>query len=280
MTDPIRWEVLTRGVPHPETVAVGPDGLLYAGTAFGRFDGSGPVVRIDPWTGQATSFMDTGGRVLGICAGVEELILCDVGLAQVAVVDVAGSRRATVTHADGTRLMRPNGCISGADGGTWFTDSGTATAGEASGAVCYLPPPSTRRRAAVVAARDLVYPNGIGLTPDGTTLFVTLTRDDALVAFDVLGPGRLGPPRLVAGQLRTGPDGLCVTAQETVLVAVTRTSRIVEVQASGQTQILAEAPDVLDMPSHVAVHDNRLLVPSLFGDTIAAGRVDQHGCTE
>jgi hypothetical protein len=61
---------------------------------------------------------------------------------------------------------------------------------------------------------------------------------------------------------------------------VTRTSRIVEVRASGQTRILAEAPDVLDMPSHVTVHDNRLLVPSLFGDTIAAGRVDRHGRPE
>jgi len=268
----VGWDVLVRDVPHPETVAVGPDGLLYAGTALPRFDGRGPVVRIDPQTGAVSPFIDTGGRVLGICAAGGDLVLCDVGLAQVTVIDVDGNRRATVNDAGGTPLIRPNGCIADAAGGTWFTDSGTATAGEPTGTVCYLPPSSAHPRTAVVAARGLIYPNGIGLAPDGDTLFVTLTRDDSLLAFEVLGPGTLGKARLVTDQLHTGPDGLWVTPEGTVLVAVTRSSRVVEVTPTGQVEILSEAPDVLHMPSHVALNGDRMLVPSLFGDTIAIGR--------
>lgn len=265
----MRITTLARSLAHPETVCVGPDGFLYTGLAFGAPTATGPVVRIDPDTGAAERFADTGGRVLGLCPVGDQLIGCDVARRELVRIDTAGTVTTWTVRAGARPLRRPNGCVADATGGVWFTDSGTATAGEATGTVCYAPPTGTAD--CLVAADDLVYPNGIGLSPDGTTLYVTLTRDDALIAFDVRGPGRLSGRRLVTGTgLANGPDGLSVDPDGSCFVAVTRSSRIVRIAPDGRVRTVVEAPDLLRMPSHVALHRGRLLVPSLFGDTITA----------
>lgn len=262
--------VFASGVPHPETVVVGPDGHFYAGTATGHYLGTGPVVRISPDGRRVSPFADTGGRVLGLdFLPGGELVACDTARAQLVILDRRGRPVEAVSQVDGWRLTRPNGCVVDQAGGIWFTDSGTAQAGEATGALLYLHPDGKAR----IAATDLVFPNGIGLSPAGDALYVTLTRDDALLRFDVAGPGRLGPPRVLAGgagstDLAAGPDGLSVALDGSVLLAVTRTSRVVSVSPDGTTRILAEDPRALRMPSHVAVAGDRLFVPSLFGDTI------------
>ncbi|QBI53021.1 SMP-30/gluconolactonase/LRE family protein [Streptomonospora litoralis] len=258
--------VFARGLEHPETVAIGPDHALYAGTARGGYQEPGPVVRIDPDTGDWRPFADTGGRVLGITAASSGLLVCCDALHRALLwLDPQGRVRRRVDTAQGRPLMSPNGCIADRYGGVWFTDSGTATAGEPTGAVGYAPPHGD----AVIAARNLVFPNGIGLSPDGSLLYTTLTRDETLLCHEVHGPGRLGTPWTLNRGLGTGPDGLSVTPEGEVVVAVTRSSRVCAVSPTGEAAVLLEDPGLLHMPSHVALHRRRLLVPSLFGDTIA-----------
>ncbi|WP_432050884.1 SMP-30/gluconolactonase/LRE family protein [Verrucosispora sp. NA02020] len=266
----MRISTLARMLPHPETVCVGADGHLYAGLALGSPQGRGPIVRIDPDDGTAQRFTDTGGRILGLARAEDGLVGCDVARAELVRISSDGTVTARIGTADGRRLLRPNGCVVDAAGGVWFTDSGTATAGEPTGSVCYAAPGESDT--CRVAAADLVYPNGIGISPDGGTLYVSLTRDDTLLAFDVAGPGRLSGRRTVAtgGALSAGPDGLTVAPDGTCYLAVTRGSRVVRITPDGRVDTLIEAPDLLRMPSHAALHGDRLLVPSLFGDTITA----------
>ncbi|HTX62916.1 MAG TPA: SMP-30/gluconolactonase/LRE family protein [Acidimicrobiales bacterium] len=78
-----------------------------------------------------------------------------------------------------------------------------------------------------VAASDLVFPNGMAITPDGATLFVAETFAFRISAFDRDGEGRLsgrrvvasfsdepleGLPAIIASGVTT-PDGICLDAE-------------------------------------------------------------------
>ena len=71
-----------------------------------------------------------------------------------------------------------------------------------------------------VVARDVVYPNGITTTPDGTTLLVAETFAGRITAFDVERDGTLTRRRTWA-ELPAGahPDGLCLDASGDIWVA-------------------------------------------------------------
>ena len=62
-----------------------------------------------------------------------------------------------------------------------------------------------------VAADDIRFPNGIAITPDGTTLFLAETFGERITAFDVAPDGSL-TRRRVHAELESAPDGLCLDA--------------------------------------------------------------------
>lgn len=264
-------KVLVSGVPHAETVVEGPSGDIFAGTALGHYLGAGPIVRIAADTHAISEFVDTGGRALGLALAPNgDLFACDVIRKELVRIDPTGRLIDSVAVVDGWELVLPNECIVDALGGVWFTDSGTARGDEPTGAILYLGSDGISR----VAATGLAYPNGIGLAQSGGALYVSLTRNDALLKFEVTAPGELGFGRLVVGgvgcnSLSSGPDGLCVDDAGVVYVALTRTSRVVAVYPDQRVEVLAEDSTLLKMPSHVAISAaGTLLVPSLFGDTI------------
>ncbi|WP_213455611.1 SMP-30/gluconolactonase/LRE family protein [Rhizomonospora bruguierae] len=258
--------VLVAGVPHPETAVPGPGGWVYTGTGTAHYLSPGPIVRVSP-RGDQEIFSDTGGRVLGLAfLPGGDLVACDSTRGALVRLNPDGRTVSTILQVGGWRLRRPNGCVVDPAGGVWFTDSGSATAGEATGAVLYV---DLDRGLGLVAATGLVFPNGIGLAPDGRRLYVGLTRDDALVSFPVTGPGELGAGRVIADGLASGPDGLSVAPDGRVYVALTRTSRVVAVTPDGSVDVVVEDPQRLHMPSHAGLTaTGALLIPSLFGDTI------------
>lgn len=269
-----RLKVLVSGVPHPETAVLGPDGHVYTGTGVADFLAPGPIVRVSP-EGNQEVFADTGGRVLGLAfLPGGDLVACDSLNATLVRLGTDGRIVSAVSEVDGWRLQRPNGCVVDRAGGVWLTDSGTATAGEATGAVLYLDPD---RGASSVAATGLVFPNGIGVTADGHRLYVTLTRDDALVSFAVTRPGELGVRQVAVEGLASGPDGLSVAPDGRVFVALTQTSRVVAVNPDGAVDVIVDDRTRLHMPSHAGLTPSgALLIPSLFGDTICLTDVVEH----
>ena len=84
---------------------------------------------------------------------------------------------------------------------------------------------------ATVAARDLDFPNGMVITPDGQTLIVAESIGRRLTAFTIATDGSLTGPRLFADALDGPPDGICLDADGGVWVSMTlahRFDRIVE----------------------------------------------------
>ncbi|HUB80437.1 MAG TPA: SMP-30/gluconolactonase/LRE family protein [Bryobacteraceae bacterium] len=105
-----------------------------------------------------------------------------------------------------------------------------------------------------VAAEGLGFPNGMALTPDGSTLIVAETLMNRLSAFRVIG-GSLGARNTWASfgaapsttnvtemipQLAVAPDGICLDAEGAVWVADAFHPRLLRIAEGGE--VLAELP--------------------------------------
>jgi sugar lactone lactonase YvrE len=86
-----------------------------------------------------------------------------------------------------------------------------------------------------IVARDLVFPNGTVITPDGRTLIVAETFAGRLTAFTIADDGGLSNQRLWA-KLPDGdaPDGICLDAQGAVWIASPTSNACVRMREGGE----------------------------------------------
>jgi len=154
----------------PNGAAIGPDGGIYVcnngGFEFGDVDAYGINIPV------ATAAAYSGGSIQR-------------------VDPESGAVVTLYTNAGGTALRGPNDLVFDDQGGFWFTDHGKSFHRE-------------RDRVGVFYAkadgsfiREVIFPlenpNGIGLSPDGRTLYVAETYTCQLWAFDLAGPGEIIP---------------------------------------------------------------------------------------
>lgn len=106
-------------------------------------------------------------------------------------VDLATGRvEVLYTQCDGVPLHGPNDIVFDGVGGFWFTDFGKTFEDRIlRGAVYYA---RTDGKAIRRAAHPVLTPNGVGLSPDGSTLYVTETETSRLWSYPVIEPGVLG----------------------------------------------------------------------------------------
>src|SRR3954454_10167006 len=164
--------VIAAPLDHPEGVALGPDGELYAGGEAGQ------VYRIDQSTGSAAEIANTAGFVLGLALDAAGAIYaCNVGETP-AIVRIEPGGGAVSTWCDsagGEPLETPNWCAFAPDGTLWFTDSGTEDLGIQNGRLIRVPRGGGDGEV-VDVGRPLHFPNGMCVDPDGEVAFLeTLT---------------------------------------------------------------------------------------------------------
>lgn len=88
--------------------------------------------------------------------------------------------------------------------------------------------------AARVVARDLEFPNGTVITPDGKTLIVGESMGHRLAAFDVAADGALANRRVWADLGDGVPDGIALDAEGAIWVASPMTHELLRVKQGGQ----------------------------------------------
>lgn len=115
------------------------------------------------------------------------------GRIQRVVLDGPGAGTVTdlYTACDGRPLRGPNDIVFDADGGFWFTDLGKGRARESDTGALYYARPDGSSITEVV--HPLVQPNGVGLSPDGSRVYVAETGPGRVWCWDVPGPGRVQP---------------------------------------------------------------------------------------
>ncbi|MGP4022042.1 SMP-30/gluconolactonase/LRE family protein [Actinomadura sp. 3N407] len=82
-------------------------------------------------------------------------------------------------------------------------------------------------------AEDIDFPNGMAVTPDGSTLIVADSYRGGLVAFDIDADGGLSDRRVWADLGEGAPDGICLDAEGAVWYADVPNQRCVRVAEGG-----------------------------------------------
>ena len=95
-----------------------------------------------------------------------------------------------------SRIRGPNDLAFDAHGGFWFTDPGkTRHRDWDRGSVCYAKMDGSFIQEMIFPIHK---PNGVGLSPDGKTLYVAETESARLWAWDLVGPGQLKSPAVAS----------------------------------------------------------------------------------
>jgi sugar lactone lactonase YvrE len=103
------------------------------------------------------------------------------------------------------------------------------------------------RGEAEVAADGLVFPNGIAVTPDGSTLVVAETFGCRLTAFDIAPDGRLSNQRTFADLGPRQPDGITIDRDGGVWAACPYSNEFIRAVEGG------EVTDVIPTGDRMAV---------------------------
>lgn len=224
-----RCDIIAEIGGGPNGAAIGPDGALYICNNGGFNWHETPETGLRPH-GQATDY--AGGRI-------ERLDL------------ETGELRVLYTASDKAPLKGPNDLVFDAHGGFYFTDHGKVRPREMDrGAVCYATIDGTSIREVVY---PIMSPNGVGLSPDGRTLYVVETFTCRLWAFEVTGPGELAlrpwPQSPNGGLFLAGLDGyrgfdsLAVDGDGNVCIATIYSGTITVISPDGTVLDDVPTPD-------------------------------------
>ncbi len=240
----------------PNGAAIGPDGHVYVCNNGGfRWHRNGdmllPVGQADDYAGGRIERVDLStGRFERVYDGFEGL------------------------DGQAHTLRGPNDLVFDAHGGFWFTDLGKTRRRETDrGGIYYGRADGT---ALVEVAHPVTTPNGIGLSPDGKTVYFAETEGARLWALDVTGPGQVtrhpfpspNGSRLV-GQPGGPPlqrfDSLAVDSEGHVLVATLMHGGITRFSPDGQHRVFTPMPDAFTTNLCFGGPDLRTLYVTLSG---------------
>lgn len=260
--------ILGRGLRFPEGPVAMSDGSVYVTEIEG-----GSVSRIDQ-NGTVTLVARLGGGPNGMAVGPDgALYVCNNGglifeqgengyrvipgtppsytSGSIQRLDPkTGEFKILYDHCDDFPLYAPNDLVFDKDGGFYFTDFGkTRSRDRDIGSLHYALPDGSK---IVEIVHPIANPNGIGLSPDQQTLYVTETETSRLWSYRIISPGvleKMPSPSPNGGRLVCGLpgyqrlDSLAIDASGNICVATLITGQITVFSPSGEVLRRIKMPD-------------------------------------
>ena len=209
----------------PNGAAIGPDGACYICNNGGFI-----------WHKSSSGLLFPGHQPENYSGGRIERV--DLTTGEVSVV---------YTECEDHELRGPNDIVFDAQGGFWFTDHGKTRGRDRDRTGVYYG--TVDGKNIVEAISPMEAPNGIGLSPDETTLYVAETPTGRLWAYPLLGPGQIDQNErpVMMAQLPDYHmfDSLAVDAEGNICVATLITGGITIHSPDGADAHIIPMPDVL-----------------------------------
>ncbi len=254
----VNVRVVAEGLGFPEGPVACADGSVIVVELLG-----GRVSRCLP-DGRKVVVAQVGGGPNGAAVGPDgALYVCNNGYggqvaASIQRIDLGSGRFETLyTECEGLPLAGPNDLVFDATGNFWFTDL-------RGGAIYYAAPDGGRIERAVSGIHS---PNGVGLAPDGGTLYWAQTLTRQVMLRRLIAPGRVvpsavythvsviqghpvDPETLLAGLPGVRElDSLAVDSTGAVCVGTLVDSGISVISADGASVELYRLPEALADPA-------------------------------
>lgn len=264
--------VLPHTLDHPEGVAWGPDGKVYAGGEGGQ------VYRIDLEANTCETYANTGGFLLGMAHDVAgNVYACDQNLQSVVKVTPGG---AVSTYADGgagQKMRVPNYPVFDRDGNLYVSDSGDW--GEKNGFIWRVKPGG---EAEVWDRQAKGFTNGMCLGPDGRSLYVVESTPPLISRIPISADGTPGQRSVVVELPRNVPDGVAFDVAGNLYISLYNPNIIYRYDTRGTLTVLYDDWEQLMLiaPTNIAFAGadmKTLLIASLCGWNLITAKMDLAG---
>ncbi|MBZ0295696.1 MAG: SMP-30/gluconolactonase/LRE family protein [Anaerolineae bacterium] len=264
--------VIDHMLDHPEAVAWGPDGKVYAGGEAGQ------VYRFNLDGSDFEEYGHTGGFVLGMAHDAAgNVYACDQALRAVVKVTPDG---ATSTYSSGSsqQAMRvPNYPVFDAAGNLYVSDSGEW--GKGDGFIWRVKPGGESE---VWDQQATGFTNGMCLGPDGKSLYVVESTPPLISKIPINADGSAGKRSVVVELPRNVPDGVAFDVEGNLYISLYNPNIIYRYTTGGELQVLYDDWEqlILIAPTNIAFGGSdmkTLLIASLCGWNIATAQIDVAG---
>jgi gluconolactonase len=200
------------------------EGIVFdrAGRAYISDTRNGTIFRVTA-DGRASVWAKTGAPNGHKVLADGSHLVCDGSQKAILHLDADGRTLGKASsECEGRALRGPNDLTLDHQGGFYFTDPGGSNLQNPIGTVHYVDSVGKTH----LAARDLAFPNGIVLRPDGKSLVVAESNHNRILVYEVSAPGKLGAMKVFANlptkegdQIDNQPDGMCLDGDGNLYVA-------------------------------------------------------------
>jgi gluconolactonase len=177
---------------------------------------AGIVRRIDT---KGSSTWREGLRASGLASDEKHIYLVDSAERRVVRVDAKGKVEVVAASFEGKRFNGPSDIAVAKNGHVWFVDPAFADADTQRELPFYGVYHVSPKLELSAIARLQSRPNGIALSPDGKTLYVTVADDRTVLAWAVGRNGETAGPSVFAKGIAGVPDGITTSADGRVWVS-------------------------------------------------------------
>jgi gluconolactonase len=198
------------------------EGIVFDHEGYGYISQGKFIMRVSK-DGKAEQWAETGSPNGHKVIADGSHLVCEATQHAVLHLDANGKVIGKASsECDGKPLRAPNDLTLDPRGGFYFTDPGESDEKKPDGMVHYVHAKGKTH----LVAQGLAYPNGIVLRPGGKQLLVGESKQNRILAYEVLSPGKLGPMKVFANlpskqgeQIDNQPDGMCLDADGNLYIA-------------------------------------------------------------
>ena len=209
--------------------------------------------KLTPGSGDAV-FAERGGGVIGNAYDAEgRLYSCEFRQRRVTRTLKNGKVEVLAAQFEGKRFNAPNDIVVRRDGHVYFTDPAFGVQQDTRELDFYGVFHITPKGELELVAKWKTRPNGITLSPNGRTLYVSDSDDRSVRAYDLDGKGIASKERIVVDKIPGVPDGMRTDENGNLYVAA-KSVYVYALTNNGPAKLLGEIP-VGETPSNLAFGD-------------------------